>query len=324
MLTVNDVLSDVQRVLGGVDTTEAYSRLNDAVEILANESEWNPLFAYMDVSVSTTGEITLPSQVGTVLAVNVSGKPAHGHDHWFSYHLNGPGDSCHETRDFHWSDKLRVCTINDVPYTGVKLGAVLETATDNNIALRVYGYDTSGNWIRSVEGGNLVDGFLVPTVYGSSDASLTAPDVASIVRITKPVTAGQIWLYQLDVDTGLPTLLVAQYFPTDTEPQYRRIVLNKKSSSTVTVWARVAFRKAVQKLSATTDIIPLHSRYAILHMVKAIRKADEDRPEEYAKYKALAIELLTKKQVSDEVPGGPSIQIAASNLIAPKSGRMDL
>jgi hypothetical protein len=316
MFTVADVLSDVKRVLGGCDDDVAYSNINHAVEILAAESEWNPLLGYLDVCVGCDRFITLPRQVGTVLAVNIGGSPSLGHDHWFKFHLNGPGISCQQTCDFHWYDGLPVATFKDPPKTGLRLAVELEMSEDAGIPFRVFGYDADGVWIRSEEDGVMVDGFLVPTVFGSSLPSETAPAVRFITRVSKPVTQGIVWLHTVDADDAL-VLRIGEYFPEEKEPTYRRIQLSHSCT-----WARVMFRKNVITLSEADHIIPLHSKYAIVLMVKAIKKWDEDRIDEGNAYMARAVKLLESKQLSDEIPGGPSLQVSPGNLIASRHDRM--
>jgi len=316
MFTVADLKADVKRVLGGADDEEFLSRLNHSVEILASESEWDPLFGYVDVCVGRDRFVTLPRQVGTVLAVSINGAPAQGHDKLYKFHLNGPGQGFAPV-GYHWVDGVPVAVFKDPPVAGAKLGVSLETVNDNGKAFRVFGYDAGGAWIRSNESGVLVDGFLIPTSYGTNLPNATAPAVRYITRVSKAATQGAIYLYTLDASNVAVTKL-GEYFPTDTNPTYRRIQVSQPCA-----WVRIAFRKEVLQLVNDDDLIPLHSKYAIVTMVKALKKLDEDRPNEYEAYKKIAVNLLTKKQESVEIPGGPSIQVADGNLLADKSDRLE-
>lgn len=314
MFTVADVEDDVKRVLGGCTDQVFYSRLNHAVEILATESDWDPLLGYVDVCTGLDRYVTLPREVGTVMAVTIDGTPAQAHDFWFKFHLNGPG-ATFSTIGYNWIDGLPVATYLDPSPTGSALAVALDTAADNNKPFRVYGYDVNGGWIRSVEGGVHVDGFLIPTTFGSSLTNSAAPLIKKITRISKPVTQGNITLYTV---SGAVLSRIGQYFPTDTNPTYRRIQVSKPCS-----WVRAAFRKNVEVLSKPSDLIPLHSKYALVLMAKALKKYDEDRVEEGVKYQQTAIRFLIKKQESLEVPGGPSVQVAPGALIADRSDRME-
>lgn len=314
MFQVQDIEADVKRVLGGCNDTEFFSRLNHAVEILSTESEWDPLLGYVDVRVNGNGYATLPPEVGTPLSVDIDGSPAQGHDWLFKFHLNGPGVGFTKS-NYHWIDGRPVCVFRDPDSAGVRLVAEIEHPGDEGKSFRVFGYGVNGDWIRTVEDGNIVDGFLVPLVLGTRTLNANSPLISRISRIQKDATNGVVRLYQrlAGVDTR-----IGKYFPLERDPQYRRIQVSKTCS-----WARVAFRKGEVELTKRTDLIPLHSKYAIVLMVKALKKMDDDRIDEAEAYQKQAVRLLTRKQETVDIPGGPSVQMAQTNLLADRSDRME-
>ena len=335
VLTVADVYNDVGRVLGIQDSATIYSRLNDIVEILSTEADWDPTRGYVDVCVGCNGQVTLPPEVDVVLAVNIGKRPTQLHDFWYQFHLNGPGENFRETdagwawtsptgrgdgggKSGHSFDGLAVSVFNDPPPNGTTLVTQLETAADSGIPMRIYGFDVLGNWIRSVENNVPVDGFLVPTVYGNPTVNPSAPAVGTITRVSfQNVTRqGYIGLWGYDANNNL--VLMGNYAPTELEPRYRRIQLSRVCGQ-----VRIAYKKRVQPLAALTDIINLHSKYAIVVMAMSLKKLDQDRVQEAEAYQDKAVKFLIKKQKSVSVPSGPSIQIADNNLIADKQDRMD-
>jgi hypothetical protein len=319
MFTVADVYDDVKRVLGGCSDVELYSRLNHAVEILAVEADWDPLLGFMDICVGCDGCVALPREVGTVLAVNVCGKPTLGHDKLFQFHLNGAG-SADYTVAWHWYDNFSTPVFKYPHIAGSKLVTQLERASDSGKSFRVYGYAAGGGWIRTLESGVWVDGFLVPMQYGTSVANPNAPLITRIERIEKQETDGYVRLYAQD-STGADKYRIGNYAPDETNPEYRLIKVTPTCTTCTSV--RVAFKKNVLELSALTDLIPLHSKYALVLMVKALRKFDEDRLEEGQAYRLMAINLLTKKQLSVAPPTAPSFQVADGNLLSDKADRLD-
>ena len=331
MLFVSDVLDDVKRVLGTTSDAVGYSRLNDIVEILSTEADWDPTRGYVDVWVGTDRTITLPPNVDVVLAVNLNGQPTDGHDFWFKFHLNGPGepmDGCPEGTGtlgspnhweegrWSWSDQLRVCVFGDPQPYGAGIVCQLETSADSGTPLRVYGYDVNGNWIRSVEDGVPVDGFLVPTIYGMPMINPTAPLIRTITRVSKMPTEGYLTLWGINPDNS--QFQMGYYGPKVTEPSYRRIRVSQPGT-----WARIAFKRATALLTQPNDPIFLHSRYSVIVMAKALKKFDEDRVQEGEAYQSKAVKFLIKKQLSVSVPAGPTIQVADRNLIANKRDRMN-
>lgn len=316
MFTVERIAPDIKRVLGQCNDTTVINRVSAAVEILCTESDYDPTRGFLDVCVDSDRCITLPDEVETILAVNIGGTPAQGHDVWFQFHLNGPGIDCKQTCTFDWFDRGQWPTITSPP-APFSVIAFLDNALDNNVPVRVYGYDVNDKWVTTVEAGVTVDGFLVPTTYGVSIPDPNAPLLKSITRVSKPVTKGHITLSTL-ASPGSAGLLLGQYRPYETEPMYRRIRLSRACT-----WARIAFKRRFFELVRMSDLIPLHSPRAVILMVQALEKFDKDRVEEGEKYWNLAVELLRKKQHSINPPTGPSIQFADRNLIVDKHDRMD-
>lgn len=315
MLLVSEVLPDVKRVLGGCDDTTAMRRLNDAVDILAAEAEWDSLWGSLDVVVNEEGFVTLPRQVETVLAVTVDKHPTQAHDFWFRFHLNGPGDRAIKV-PYHWMDGLRVPVIRDPSETGATLKIELEDSADleGDISVRVFGYDANGEWIRSLEGSSYVDGALVPI-----DGSSTTQVFTRITRVLKSTTLGYVRLYKTEDATDT---LIGNYAPDERNPQYRRIEIPSLAGRDDVPIVRVAFRRRAGLLSQADDLIPLASKIAITLAVQALRKFDNDLPEEAATYITAAVRFMSQKQASLDVPGGPSIQVADQNLLIDQGDRM--
>lgn len=318
MFTVDSIWSAIERAIGNCDPDLILDRVNRAVEILCTESDWDPTRGFVDICVDNDRCVTLPTEVEAVLAVNIGGTPAQAHDVWFQFHLNGPGIGCSESCNFDWFDRGQFPTITD-PSSPFYVVAALDSADDNNKLLRVYGYDDHDQWITTAEDGVSVDGFLVPTVYGTSIPNPDAPLVKRITRVSKDVTLGAVTLSTIDYDsTSNSGALLGYYRPFETEPLYRRIRLSKGCT-----WARIAFKQKFFNLVRRSDLIPLHSSQAVVMMVQALAKFDNDRLEEGQKYWDTAVKLLIKKQHSISPPSGPSIQISDRNLIADKHDRMD-
>lgn len=334
VLTVQDVFKDVGRVLGTSDSNIIYSRLNDIQEILATESDWDPTRGYIDVWVNCDGQVTLPPQVDVVLAVNIGGRPTEMHDFWFMFHLNGPGEFFREAdTGWQWSspsgrgsgsgpsahtfDGLYVSVFQDPPRSGTTLVTMLETPADSGTPMRIYGYDVNGHWIRSVENNVPVDGFLVPTVYGNPIVNPNAPAIAVITRVSFENVTRQGYIGLWGFNSSGQQVQMGNYAPLELEPRYRRIILSRRCGL-----ARIAFKRRMLKLTQMTDLIFLHSKYAIVTMAMALRKYDDDRVQEGELYQSKAVNFLIKKQKSVSVPAGPSIQIADNNLIADKNDRM--
>lgn len=303
MFTVADIAQDAKRILANCDDATLFNRLNYVVELLANESDWDPLIGLVDITTASDQKVvTLPREVETPLAINIGTSPAQARNRYFSFHLNGPGDEARETCAFYWDDKGDYPLVED-PTEPVQLIAFLEHPDDNNASLWVYGYDESNRWIRTEIDGEMVDGYPVPTAYGYAVPNPTAPKIARIMRVRKSVTKGYIRLTSFDIGSTTGTL-IGDYAPDETEPNYRRIHLTR-----ATGWVRVLYRRSVFKLKSMNDLIPLHSPFALLMALKATQKMEDDQLEEGEKYWERAISFLTKEQISRNPVTSPEVQV---------------
>lgn len=318
MIVVSEILDEIKKVLGTCDNTETFSKLNEAIEELANTGLWNPLVGFMDIC--TDGcEITLPDDVEAPLAINVGGIPADFRNKWFEFHLNGPGsECCDETASFTFSDKGEFPTFRD-PIDPSTISAFPEQSEALGATLRVFGYDKDNKWIMSPDvNGVLQDGFDVSIVFGLGAGAPSSQKIKRITRVSKPVTNGFVKLVANDTgETTSGQTLLGLFRPSDTEPMFRRITVSGcgcnrlgdsqlgfgscsslKICERTQTWVRMRFRRKVFKVSKTTDQIPLHSVTAIKLMCMSIKKYEADLPEESQKYRALAIASLQQEQAS--------------------------
>lgn len=299
---VSDILEEVKDVLGRCDNATVFRRISDAVR-LANSSskgnDWN--IATMDLCVCDCC-VTLPADVGTVMAINNGGMPTLIRDQWYQYHVNGSGTTCWVSCGY--TDELGpVVTFKD-PSSKVQLVAEVENAIDSNVELRVFGWDEDGKRIYT-EGadGVLEDGFLVPTVYGYAVTNPNSPLVARIDRIQKPVTNGFIKLIAVDSTTLDTHTLIGYYQPWETVPSYRRIRVPDRS------WLRIKYRRKDLEVRAATDWINIENREALLLLLKAVKFRLDNQIEQARSYENEGMRLLNNEAESLRPPGPKSPQI---------------
>lgn len=310
MIAVSDIADDAKRILANCSNETLFNRLNHVIELLANESDWDPLIGVVDICTSSDARcVALPREVETPLQLNIGGTPAHPNNRFFSFHLNGPGDECRDTVQFSWDDKGDFPTVED-PKEPVQLIAFLENADDSNAELWVYGYDEANRWLRSEVNGELVDGYPVPTAFGYAVPNPTAPKISRITRVRKSATKGYIRLTSFDIGSTTGVLL-GDYAPDETEPSYRRIKLGRNCG-----WVRIIYRRRIFKVTKLTDLIPLHSPFAVLMALKAITKMEDDQLDEGDRYLERAVSFLTKEQLSRNPVFTPEVQVRQPTLLS--------
>lgn len=313
MITVAEIFPEIQRVLGTCSDEETYSKLNEAIEELANLGNWDPMVMSMDICTCRC-EITLPDDVEVPLAINVGGHPADFRNKWFEYHLNGPGtECCSGSCSFNWHDKGDYPTFRD-PIKASQIAAYPEGEEDLGANVRVYGFDDCGKWIMTPDCNNVLqDGFDVPIIRGLGAGMTTSQKVKRITRISKPITNSFIKIVALDPGEHQGGTLLGIIRPTITEPSFRRITVSGSGCNCLhcdsdQTWVRMRVRRKVFKVTQMSDPIPLHSVTALKMMAQAIKKYEADLLSEYAGYLSAAREALQREQKSRSGPNQIKMQ----------------
>lgn len=293
MLTLGDILPDAQRILGGCDTAYVKRRINSAIELLANKGDFDPYLASVDL-VAVGRILALPSEVETVLAVNIMGRPTQGLSERFTFHLNGPGDMDRTTvLGWRWKDEQESPVFTDAPMLG-KLYVRYD-----GVACPV-----------SVEGVG-ADGVLTevtPTVVPAAQlATWTPTGPTALLRIARVrhlgVAAPNAVMTLCVTDPDAPAdrsldRVLAVYRPQDwPEPKFKRIILDRPAE-----WVRVLFRRRTRPLSLDTDLIPLFSPEAVLAMIRSLKCYDEMQFEAATAYEATALRWLSDEQRTRRAP----------------------
>lgn len=315
MILVRDILPDARRVLGQCSNETLFSRLSDATEILANKANFDPLIGWVDITVSGGKVVTLPREVETVLALNISGFPSFPRDRWAEFHLNGRGSDCSDTSTFFWDDKGDYPIFRDLS-APVRLVAIVDSV-DMAKEIWVYGYDSNDKWVYSTVDGQTVEGYKVPVTDGLVVIDPAAPLFKKVVTVRKDKTSGFVTLNGYEDGNATPTTF-GYYEPFETQPQYRRIVL-----STTACWVRIQYRKKIFRIQRDTDYIPLQSRYALLLMLKSLQKLDQDRIQEADAYEAKAVRMLLDEQYIRNPAVSVPIQVNNTNGLVPNYDRLD-
>ena len=103
MFPVSDIYTECAAVTGTDNESVVFRRITDAIELLANKGDFDPLFGVLDIRVQDRF-IALPNEVEAVLSLNIEGNPAVARDQLFQFHLNGPGEEQGSLK-WEWADR---------------------------------------------------------------------------------------------------------------------------------------------------------------------------------------------------------------------------
>lgn len=305
---ISDIYEEARKILGGCNSAEIFRQLTHAIDLLSKTGDFDLLTGYLDICV-TDHCVTLPREVETVLAVLAGGQPTLARDQLFRFHLNGPGD-CATTCSYTWDDRGLVSTLQELGEPSL-LVAFVAYEEDSNKELWVYGYDSSGNQLRTFYKGSWVPGYLVPTIFGYAVPDANAPYVSRITYVRKDVTSGPLRLSTID-NSGNTGVLLGVYEADETLPRYRRFRVNMDVD-----FIRIAFRRRVFRVRSVDDLVPLPSAPAVLHMLEALKNYKQGRLREGSAFESNARRWLTEAEWATATPTQMPIQVDGPTLQDP-------
>lgn len=265
MIQVRDIIKEVRKIVGNADDEVVFRKMTDAVELLANKGDFDPLIGSLDIQAHNQ-VISLPREVETILGLNICGHPALARDQLFRFHLNGSGD-----RRFHfgfeWENLGDHCTYRELDKPS-KLIAFCSRPEDAGKDFWVEGFDHKGDVLRTQVGSDWVPGWKVPVVASYASLPADAPLISRVTRIRKQETVGAVRLSTLDLST-FTGILLGVYQWDETDPALRRIRISHRAP-----WIRIVFRKSTFKITSELDYIPLGNGQAVIMMVRALSNYD--------------------------------------------------
>jgi hypothetical protein len=259
-------------VFGPISQQKIFDRMTEAIELLANMSQWEPLVGYVDIQTFDSFYVTLPQYVDQVLAINVNKSTGYLRNQWFEFNMDGLG------QDNDFADQVgsnRPCggweEIGEMPCAFPLVAPSYLVASpvspqDNGTSIRAYGIDQNDLPVYGLDG-NL--GTRVTCEQGSFDISDQTYPFKRIDRIVLGSPQSFIQLYATDGTQLLQNLGV--FWPNIPEPKFRVIKIGQKA-----VTVRLRYRKRLVKITSLTDPLHMRSRSALMDAMRSIQTAIQD------------------------------------------------
>lgn len=309
VVTAADVYDEAADIFGPIGRQPLFDKITEGMELLANKSQWDGLDGYVDIIADGRGYITFPRRVETPVAVNFNRSHATIKNKWYEFHLNGLG-----------SDPVRCDNLHDTgeyplviePTGAMRLFARTFFQSDANRKIRVYGYDNLGNWIRSLENGQFVDGELIPVnVVQNQDQQLqtvrtTINEFRRVTRVSKDLSDMPMDIYGTQSqyqptdytnpalpDSPVTPQILATYEADEQEPMFRRMRV-----PTWVTWVRMRYRLRTLAITKMTDVLNMRSKTALLTIMRALASLNKGDVKAYAEQEAIAVKLISEEQMS--------------------------
>jgi hypothetical protein len=284
---VSEVYDEVKLVLGKCSPDVIFRRITDAVRLGNNQGIFDATLGILETQVFN-GTITLPPEVGTLLAVNHNGLPTLIRDQWFQFHANGPGATLFQP--WTYTDELGPVVTYQDPQFPFSVSAVVENPSDSNCNLRILGWDPNNKRIYTPDAnGNMQDGFLVPTSYGFTTSNPNCPAVGRIDRVIKDVTQGYIQLFANNIYNQNVALQIGYYQPWETVPAYRRIRVPNGT------FLSIKYKRKDLVVRGCNDWINMDNREALILLVKAVKFRLDNQIDQAKAYEMEGVRLLSNE-----------------------------
>lgn len=278
---------------------------------------------------ATDGCVALPSQFATLEAVAVCGRPIAVRDQFYEFLDNGFGirsqgvininsgtsTSTSQTTSPCCGGFAGVCgiaealyrgrypTFSDIQPTGKRVQLVCDKLTDVGKSVLVLGYDDNNNWIRTVQGGVVLDGEVVALAQGAGTQSVN--NFSVVTDLQPPANLdGQWWLYEYTISSGAQRL-IGQYQYFDVRPSFARYFFpsiiptaSSSGSSCSQVLVEALVKLDFIPVQKDTDYLIIGNLPALKEMMMALSKA-EDEPDALRKVQIEEAGLTVAKKILD-------------------------
>ncbi len=259
-------------VFGPIGQRQIFDRMTEAIELLANLSNWDPLIGYVDINTFDSFYVTLPQYVDQVLAINVNHSIGTFRNQWFEFHMNGLGqdndqaDSVGSNRPCGgWEEVGEMPCAFPMAAPSYLVAAPL-SASDNGTEFRVWGIDVNDLPVYGQDG-NL--GIPITCEQNSFDISSQALPFKRIDRIVIGSPQSFLQLYATDGTQYLQNL--GTFWPNVAEPKFRIIRIGQKA-----VTVRLRYKKRLVKITSLTDPVHMRSRSAMMNALRSIQTGVQD------------------------------------------------
>lgn len=305
-------------VLGISDRNDIIKYIQRAITLACWKANYNPYLGDMDICCDECGLVSLPAEVGVILACTVGGFPALFRNNWFQYHINGPGSQRGNLANgvtgaacsYTWEENNLSPVFQDIRKWSY-VAALVEDAKDGDgsLALQVFGETMDSQYNQKMvvtipTTGESTPGVMVPLLAGVAATDPAATQFRRITRVIKPVTRGYVKLVAFPGTNLAQGRTIGYYAPQDTAPMYRRIRVGAQCQ-----WVRIKYRRSEIRFVYDTDIIPLPCEHALLMLLKAVRLYDTNNPDLGDKYTKIAVDLLLERELIESGPATFQIQI---------------
>lgn len=299
-LTFGQAKAELAHAIGGLNSTDplVLSYYNQGAEELLHEGHWKDTHSRYIVCVSDSC-LTWPRELETIEAASMCGCNLTIRNDWYEFLENGPGTMCADSGIAgQLINRGNAVAFDDVTATGCKLAVYSDGSESAGATVLVRYYNSYAQKVYTTWNGATIEGerIAIPTA-GHYSYSTYEIMKHGLYEVIKPVTNYPIRLYQYTVAGGALKPL-AYYEPDETLPDYRRSIVpyigggsGDCTSAKLTVAGKRRFIPAINDDS----VLMIGHLRALKLACKAVKKEEDNLPDEAARYWQLAAQALDRQ-----------------------------
>jgi len=227
--------------------------------------------------------LVLPGNLDSILNLTVDKSHYELKAPWFEMDAWGPGpqSNADNAAGYNCIDRGETCSFREIPNEEgktYKLRFYVE-GDESGVEIIAQGYDSSGKWIRSTSGSEVIDGEKLTLPNASSAFFVETSSTFSFLEtIIKGRTSRFVYVYAWD---GTTETQIAQYAPQETLPSYRKYFIqgiNDDDDIPSTVIARC--RRRFVPVVADNDPLIISNLPALKLAVRSVSLRDQNNYDE--------------------------------------------
>lgn len=273
------------------------SLVNSAQQrLVMRPSAWYDLNYRYRISV-TSGILTWPVEIASISAIAVCGLPVSIRDMWFEFLDSGYGiRGCTDDSTCSCLPEAldRGVSPLSAPMSGAyKVKVYCDLAVDVGDYVIVKGYDSDGNWVRTLDGSNYIDGEKIACSLAGT-VSTTTFGQNQITDVVLVEGDGPRRLYEYNSSTGdQASIGVYQWW--ETVPRYRRSYVGGICDTTQTTTVNVVAKREFIAVRNDNDVLMIGNEPALENMCLAILSERKNDQQAAMIYEARAFRLMDEE-----------------------------
>lgn len=264
--------------------------------LVMRPSAWYDLNYRYRVSV-TDGILTWPAEIASISAIAVCGVPIPIRDMWFEFLETGYGvrGGCDEDRCSCIPESLDrgVSPLSTPMSADAKIKVYCDLASDVGDYVIVKGYDSDGNWVRTLDGSTWIDGEKIATSLAGT-LSTTTFGRNQITAVILTQSDGPRRIYEYNSTTATQSV-IAVYQWWETVPSYRRSYVGGICGTENAITINVIAKREFIPVQSANDVLLIGNMPALENMCQAILNERKNDQQAAMIYEARAFRLMDEE-----------------------------